>query len=170
MDDGMPIGIGKELIVDINVNLSETHDIYIDDMILFTVDIPGTDNLARCATARLLAIHATAQPKHTDEPIPREEMEARNKLSTEAGLEEEKIILGWHIDFFCLIIYFSDNKFIAWTDSIKEILSGGTSTAIELEMTIGPLCLPFSKQTQRSPVESNKTTIHCHPTALPGRP
>jgi hypothetical protein len=137
------------------------------------------DNLARCAAARLLAIHATAQPKHPDEPIPREEMEARNKLSTEAGLKEEKFFGGWHINFFCLNVSLPDNKFIAWMDSIKEILSHGTSTAKELKMMIGhlshlgaivPFIYHFSKQTQRSPVESNQTTIHCHPTALPGQP
>ncbi len=103
------------------------------------MDIPGTDNLARCAAARLLAIHATAQPKHPDEPIPREEMDARNKLSPETGLKEEKIILGWHINFCRLIIFLPDDKFIAWTDSIKKILSCGTSTAKELEMMIGRL-------------------------------
>ncbi len=84
MDDDAPFGIRKELIVKIEVNPRGTHDIYIDDMIPPTVDIPGTDNLARCVAAGLLAIHATAQPKHPDEPIPREDMEARNKLSTEA--------------------------------------------------------------------------------------
>jgi hypothetical protein len=42
------------------VNPRGTHDIYIDDMIPLTVDIPGMDNLARCAAAGLLAIHATA--------------------------------------------------------------------------------------------------------------
>jgi hypothetical protein len=66
-------------------------------------------------------------------------MEARNKLSAEAGLKEEKIILGWHINFCRLIIFLLDNKFIAWTDSIKEILSCGTSTAKELVMMIGHL-------------------------------
>ncbi len=134
----MPFSIREELIVEIEVN-PKGHDIYIDDMIPLMVDIPGTDNLARCARAGLLAIHATARPKHPDKPIPREEMEARNKLSTEAGLEEEKIILGWHIDFCHLIISLPDNKFIAWMDSIKEILSHGTSTEKELKMMIGRL-------------------------------
>jgi hypothetical protein len=87
----MPFGHRKELIVEIEVNPWGTHDIYIDGMISLTVDILGTDNLARCAAARLLAIHARTGPKHLDEPIPREEMKARNKLSAEAGLEEEKI-------------------------------------------------------------------------------
>jgi hypothetical protein len=66
-------------------------------------------------------------------------MKARNKLSAEAVLKEEKIILGWHINFCCLIISLPDNKFIAWMDSIKEILSHGTSTAKELETMIGHL-------------------------------
>ena len=70
MDDEIPFGIGKELIVDINVNPRGIHNIYIDNMITITVDIPGTDNLERCAAAGLLAIHATAQPKHPEEPIP----------------------------------------------------------------------------------------------------
>jgi hypothetical protein len=99
MDKDVPFGIGKELIVDIEVNPRGTHDIYIDNMILLTVDTPGTNNLKRCVTDGLLAIHPTAQPKHPDEPIPREEMEARNKLSAEAGLKKEKIVLGWHINF-----------------------------------------------------------------------
>ena len=99
--------------MDIDVNPRGIHDIYIDDMIAITVNIPGTNNLARCAAADLLAIHATARPKHPEEPIPREEMEARNKLAAEAGLEEEKIILGWHFDFCRLIISLPSNKFIA---------------------------------------------------------
>ncbi len=68
-------------------------------MMPLMLDIPRIDNLARCAAAKLLAIHVMAQPKHTDKPIPREVMEARNKLTAEAGIKEEKIILGCHIDF-----------------------------------------------------------------------
>jgi hypothetical protein len=139
MDNDIPGGIGKELIVDIDVNPRGIHNIYIDNMIAITVDIPGTENLARCAAAGLLATHATAQPKHPEEPIPREEMEARNKLAAEAGLEEEKIILGWHFDFHRLIISLSSNKFIAWMDSINDILARGTTTAKEPETTIGCL-------------------------------
>ena len=59
MDDDIPFGIGKELIVDIDVNPRGIQDIYINDMIIITVDIPGTNNLARCAAAGLLAIHTT---------------------------------------------------------------------------------------------------------------
>jgi hypothetical protein len=151
LDDNVPFSIVKILIVDIEVNPRGTHDIYMDDMIPLMVDIPGTDNLARCAAASLLAIHATAQPKHPNEPIPREEMETRNKLSAEARIKEEKIILGWRIDFCRLIISLPDNK-------VTAILSCGSSTAKELETMIGqlghlgcnyPLHLPSFKQTQR---------------------
>ena len=48
------------MIVDIDVNPRGIHDIYIDDMIALTGDIPGTDNLAIRAAADLLAIHTTA--------------------------------------------------------------------------------------------------------------
>ncbi len=139
LDDNVPFGIGKELIVDIEIDPKGIHDIYIDDIIPLMVDLPDTDNLARCEAAALLAIHATACPNHPNEPIPWEEMEARDKLSAEAGLEEKKVILGWLVDFRRLIILLPHNKFIAWTESINEILSHGTSTAKVLETTIGRL-------------------------------
>ena len=60
MGDDVPFSIRKELIAEIEVNPRGSYDIYIDDMIPLTVDIPGMDNLARCAVARLLAIHVTA--------------------------------------------------------------------------------------------------------------
>ena len=108
-------------------------------MIPLMVDISGTNNLERCEAAALLVIHATARPNHPEEPIPREEMKARNKLFAEAGLEEVKMILGWLINFRRLIISLPSNKFIAWTDSINEILARGTSTAKALATTIGRL-------------------------------
>ena len=51
MDDDIPFGTRKELIVDINMNPRGIHDIYIDNKIPLRVDIPGTDNLAKCAAA-----------------------------------------------------------------------------------------------------------------------
>jgi hypothetical protein len=91
MDNNMPFGIGKELIVEIEVNLRRTRDIYIDDIVPLTVNIPGTDNLARCAAAGLLAIHATEWPKHPDEPIPREEMVAEQAVCRGRTQREEDL-------------------------------------------------------------------------------
>jgi len=67
-----PFGIGNNLIVNIPVNPRGTHDFYLDDIIALTVNVQGSSNLERCAGAALLAIEATAQPSHTNKPIPRE--------------------------------------------------------------------------------------------------
>jgi hypothetical protein len=77
---------GAELIVDIPVDARGTGDVYIDDLIQATVIINGTNNATQCERATLLAIDTCACPKHPNEPIPREDMEARNKLQAEAGL------------------------------------------------------------------------------------
>ena len=76
LDNDIPFGEGAELIVDIPIDPRGLHDVYIEDLILLTVDIPGTDNAARGQSASLLAINATARPNHPDEPIPRESMDA----------------------------------------------------------------------------------------------
>ena len=129
LDDDIPFGKGAELIVDIPINPRGLHDVYIDDLILVTVNIPGTDNAARGQSASLLAIDATARPNHPDEPIPRESMDARDKLLVEAGLTEIKMILGWEWDFRRLKIVLPENKFIAWTNDISQLLTNGTTAA-----------------------------------------
>ena len=87
--DQEKLGVGRDhLIVDIPINDKGMHDIYIDDIIALTLDVPGTNNLERSTGAHLLAIAATARPSHTKEPIPREEMKAINKLVAEATPEK----------------------------------------------------------------------------------
>ncbi len=66
-------------------------------------------------------------------------MDARDKLFAEAGLMETKMILGWEFDIQRLKISFHENKFIAWTTGINQLLSAGMTTAKELETTIGHL-------------------------------
>ncbi len=85
----------------------------------------------------LLAIDTCACPKHANEPIPHKDMEARNKLQAEAGLEEQKTVLGWLIDTRRLLVKLPNNKFVAWTNIIKEVMWNGTTTAKELESIIG---------------------------------
>ena len=101
LDDDIPFGAGAELIVNIPIDPRGLHDIYIDDVILLVVDIPGTNNIPRRQSASLLAIDTTTRPNHPKEPIPipRKSMDARNKLFAEAGLREIKMILGWEFDF-----------------------------------------------------------------------
>jgi hypothetical protein len=66
-------------------------------------------------------------------------MEARNKLASEASLEERKTILGWLINFRQFLIILPENKYKAWTTAIKTMLLEGTTTAKELETNIGKI-------------------------------
>ncbi len=66
-------------------------------------------------------------------------MYARDKLKAEAGLSETKMIIGRLFDFQRLLISLPENKFIAWMTTINKLLVEGSSTAKELESTIGRL-------------------------------
>ncbi len=139
LDDDIPFGEGRELIVNIPINPRGINDIYVDDIIPLTVGLPNTDNMLRCESAALLAIHATVRESHPDDPSPREFMESRAKLTAEAGLTELKTILGWVFDFRRLIISLPYNKYQAWSNNIREILSRDKSTSKELETLVGRL-------------------------------
>jgi hypothetical protein len=139
LDDLIPFAGGLELVVDIPINPQGTADIYIDNLISLTVDFKESENLLRCDRAPLLAMDMCVHPVDPEEPIPCKIMEARDKLSAEALLKEQKTILGWYIDFRRLIIKLPENKFIAWSEAIEKMLKDGTTTAKVLEMNIGRL-------------------------------
>ncbi len=139
LDASIPFAEGADLIVDIPVDLRGTRDVYIDDPNQATVIIDGTDNAIRCEQATLLAIDTCTRPKHPNKPIPQEDMEARNKLLAEAGLEEQKSVLGWLLDTRRLLVQLPKNKFAAWTNLIKMVIQQGTMTAKEVESIIGRL-------------------------------
>ena len=80
-----------------------------------------------------------SRPSAKAEPIPRETMEARNKLESEALLEETKMILGWLINFCRMLIILIDNKFTVWTKAIKEMLNDRSTTTKMLKTNIGLL-------------------------------
>ncbi len=125
--------------MDIDVDPRGMNDIYIGDVISLTVEIEGTDNLVRCNRAPLLMFDTCSRPLADAEPIPRVTMEARNKLESEALLEETKTIIGWLIDFRRLLIILLDNKFTAWTKAIEDILNERSATTKTLETNIGRL-------------------------------
>ncbi len=70
LNDDIPFGQGKKLIVNIPINPQGMHDIYIDDIICLTLNILGTDHVSQGQVAALLAIDATARPNHPSKPIP----------------------------------------------------------------------------------------------------
>ena len=82
LDDSIPFAEGKDLIIDVPVDARGTADVYIDDTIALTEDVEDSNNVQRLEQATLLAIHCAAREKHNDEPIPREEMAAREKFSS----------------------------------------------------------------------------------------
>ncbi len=139
LDDSIPFAKGLDLIVEIDIDPRGTTDDYIDDLVSLAVDEEGTDNIVQCDHASLLAFDTCSRPLHENEPIPREMMEARNKLKSEALLEEQKIILGWLINFHRLLIHLPENKYVAWTEAIKKMISVKASTAKEIEANIGRL-------------------------------
>jgi hypothetical protein len=136
MDDSIPFAAGAEQIVNIPVDPQGTSDVYIDDLVQAAVIINGTDNAIRCKRATLLATDACAQLKHPNKPIPWEEMEACNKLEAEAGLEEQKTILGWLVDTRPLLLSLPNYKFVAWTAILDKVLEQGTTMAKEMESII----------------------------------
>ncbi len=111
-------------------------DIYIDDTTSLTVDVPGTDNAACMEAVIPLAIEVAARPNDPNEPIPREPMIARNKLTAEGGLSETKMILGWLFNFRTLIVSLPDHKFIAWMVAIQKMVTSKRTTSKDLETTI----------------------------------
>ncbi len=122
VDASIPFTEGADLIVNIPVDPRGIGDVYIDDLIQATVVIEGTNNAIRCEHATLLAIDTCAHSKHPNEPIPRKDIEAWNKLQAEAGLEEQKTILGWFLDTRRLLVQLPMNKFIAWTNLINMVI------------------------------------------------
>ena len=83
----------------------------------------------RLEQAILLVIHVASRPKDANEPIPREDMAALNKLIAEAGPEETKIILGCFFNFRKLLISLPENKYVAWSEIIKEMMAKGEANA-----------------------------------------
>ena len=125
LDDDTPFGIRRDLIVDIPVDARGIVDLYIDDFIGLTVDLNNTDNSTRLEHAPLIGLTAVSQEVSPFEPLPRDDMDARNKLIAEMGLSESKIILGWLLNFRTMTISLPENKFIAYSRTISEMIERG---------------------------------------------
>jgi hypothetical protein len=137
--DDNPFGEARELVVDVPVEAEGHSDVYIDDTCALGVDLPGSNNVTKIERAVLLALETTARQLMENEPIPRDDMPAKNKFKAEAAAEETKMILGWHFNFRLLAVSLPDNKFIAWSGSITIMLDNKGSTAKELDTCIGKI-------------------------------
>jgi hypothetical protein len=104
LDDDVPFASGCELIIDIPIDPRGYADVYINDTMGLTINLPKTMN-AECLEAVIpLAIEVAACPNDANEPIPCKKMGAEYKLKVEGGLAETKVILGWHFNFRTLTV------------------------------------------------------------------
>jgi hypothetical protein len=135
LEDDIPFRIGRDLIVDIPVDSRGIADLNINNICGLTVDIDN--NATRLERAPLLALVSAAQEVAEIEPLSRDDIEARPKLIAEAGLTEIKPFLGWLIDFRRTTIALPDNKILAYSTAIEEMLKQGYTSKGELETNIG---------------------------------
>ncbi len=91
MEDDIPFGIGRDLIVDIQVDSRGIVNLYFDDFCGLTVDID--DNATRFERAPLFVLVSAAREVAEIEPLPCNDIEARPKLIAEEGLTEIKLSL-----------------------------------------------------------------------------
>ena len=124
-------------IVDIPVDARGIVNSYIDDVIGLTIDLDGTANATRLECAPLLGLTAASREVSPLKPLPCDDMDARNKLIVETGLSETKIILGWLLNFQSMTISLQDNKFIAYSQAIYNMIKRGWTSKQELESNIG---------------------------------
>jgi hypothetical protein len=108
LDASIPFAKGAKLIISIPVDPQGTGNAYINNLIQATVIIESTDNTIQCECPTLLAINTCACPKHPNKPIPCKDMEARNKLKAEAGLED-CTVLGWLLETQRLLVQLPEN-------------------------------------------------------------
>jgi hypothetical protein len=125
------------LIVDIPVNARGIVHLYIDDFIGLTIDLNNTDNTTRLERAPLLGLTAVSREVSPFKPLPRDDMDARNKLIAKTGLSETNIILGWLLNFRTMTISLPENKFIAYSRTISEMIERGWTWKAELESNMG---------------------------------
>jgi hypothetical protein len=163
LTDDIPFGIGRELAVDIPVDPRGKIDLYIDNFVGLTVDINSSDNAKRMKSAPLLAVSATLREVSKLELLPRDNMDAQNKLIAETGLTEQKIILGWSFDFRRMTISLPENKFRAYSKAISEVINHGWTSKGELETremvpprTICPTSTPLPQQIALPKTESRE--------------
>ena len=112
-------------------------DVYINDITTITVD--NEDARKRANATVLLAIDIMGRPNCDHEPIPRDNLVSMSKLLAECRLEESKTLLGWVINTRSLHISLPQDKFIAWSNSIQDLLKKRRSNHKQLETLVGRL-------------------------------
>ena len=134
-NDPTPFAQALPLAVTLDDNDMGKSDVYIDDITSVVVDIKN--NIEKGEAAVLLAMHLIGRPFNAEDPLKRLDLVSITKLIAEARLEETKVLLGWVLDTRLLKISLTFEKYKAWSDSIRIILTSKSSTFKELDSLIG---------------------------------
>jgi hypothetical protein len=123
--------------MEIPINARGTVDVYIDDFIGLTVDLNETDNAIHLKRAPLLGLTTVSREVSPFKPLPCDNMDAQAKLKAETGLTKTKVILGWLLNFWTMTIALPENKFIAYSRAISDMIERGWTSKAELKTNIG---------------------------------
>ena len=133
-----PIAKAMPLAVHIPTKVTARSDSFIDDLIRVFLDT--VLNRAREPHAVPLAIHVTSRPHSgAAEPVKRREIVSQPKLIAEGSPAEVQIVLGWTLNTRSLLVILPFDKFEAWSNDLKEIITERRATFGQLETTIGRL-------------------------------
>lgn len=122
------------MVVNPNIQSQGTGDIYINDGISITVDLPG--NIYRSRGEIPLVIHSLKQPLADTEYIPLHHLVSKSKLTAEAALTELLVILCWKLDTRKLQIKFPEHKWIAWRKTLSDMINRRSINLKEVETVV----------------------------------
>jgi hypothetical protein len=133
----IPYNTAKPLLVILPNNVKGKADVYIDDFIVVTPDLPG--NCPQVNAAIPLAIHTLSRPLDETDHIPRRNILAMKKFIAEGKQEERKIVLGWLIDTRSLTISLPTDKYTKWKSDLELLLNQPKIHLKTLEIAVGRL-------------------------------
>ena len=133
----IPYGQALSTVIDPKIPNRGSCDVYLDDSIVISPDLPGNRDRARGAIA--LAIHAVGRPLAENETVPRNHLISKSKLKAEAALTELLIMLGWLLNTRQLLIQLPDHKWSVWRKTLVDMIKKGKTTFDEMETVVGRL-------------------------------
>ena len=110
-------------------------DCYLDDIIKVYLGLKHI--IWKHAASAPLALYVSMRPLAEDEPVPRKQPLSLPKLEAEGTPSEMMIVLGWWLDTHKLLLRLPDDKFLAYSKEVEEILAAGRVDGKNLESIIG---------------------------------
>jgi len=139
--DDIPFGPAEEADVTLDPSILGGTEGYIDDGACAVLDTPENWRMVRRASqAVVMALFLVFRPlAGILEPIKRPDPASIRKLLAEGGLKEIITFLGWLIDTRSFTIALPIDKWVAWSNSIREMKAKKTVIYEDLSTLIGKL-------------------------------